>query len=63
MLKTFAMTIVFAAFAWAAAASTSAQNTRPAPVAVENLQLAQQGGVYCRKGYRWDSRQRTCVPQ
>jgi hypothetical protein len=61
MLKTFAATIVFAAFACAAAASTSTQNTQPAQTAVKNLRLAQQGGVFCKKGYRWDGRQRTCV--
>lgn len=61
MLKTLLMTIVFAAFASAASASTNAQNTQPAQTAVKNVQLAQQGGVFCRKGYRWDGRQRTCV--
>lgn len=61
MLKTFTMTILFAAFAWTAAASTSVENAQPVQTAVKNIQLAQQGGVFCRKGYRWDGRQRTCV--
>ena len=61
MLKTFAMTIVFAAFAWTAAASTSTQNTQPLQMTVKNTQLAQAGGRFCPKGYRWDGRQRTCV--
>ncbi len=63
MLKTIATTIAFTAFAWAATASTGAQNTQPAQTGVKNIQLAQQGGVYCRKGTRWDGRQRTCVPE
>jgi hypothetical protein len=60
-MKTFTMTIVFAAFAWTATASTSVQNTTHSQTAVENTQLAQAGGRFCPKGYRWDGRQHQCV--
>ena len=64
MLKTFALTIVLAAFALPAAASTGTQdNQSTQATSAKNTQLAQRGGVYCRKGTRWDHRQQTCVPQ
>ncbi len=64
MLKTMAMTIVFTAFAWTAGASNGTQNPRPAAAtSAKNILLAQQGGVFCRKGTRYDGRQRTCVPE
>lgn len=63
MLKTFALTIVIAAFAIPASASTGAQNHQSTAATLKNVQLAQNGGVFCRKGTRYDYRQRTCVPQ
>jgi hypothetical protein len=63
MLKSILVAIAFATFAWTATASTGTQNTQQARTGVKNVQLAQQGGVYCRKGTRWDQRQRTCVPE
>ncbi len=64
MLKTIALTIVLTAFAVPASASTGSQNNQNASVTTaKNVQIAQQGGVFCRKGTRYDYRQRTCVPQ
>lgn len=64
MLKTLALTVVLAAFAMPASASTGVQNNQSTSASsAKNIQLAQQGGVFCRKGTRYDYRQRTCVPQ
>lgn len=64
MLKTFALTIVLAAFTLPVAASTGTQDNQNAQaIPAKTVQLAQRGGVYCRKGTRWDHRQQTCVPQ
>lgn len=64
MLKTFALTITLAALALPAAASTGTQDNRNAQAtSAKNMEFAQRGGVFCRKGTRWDQRQQTCVPQ
>jgi hypothetical protein len=61
-MKILAAAILFATFAFAASASTMPVDSQRAhSTEAKSLQLAQQGGVFCKKGFRWDHRQRTCV--